>query len=123
MKAALLVMVGGAAGALTRYLIYLLFQHLRGPSVVATFAINISGSFALGFLLAIVLGRIPVSPGLQLLLGFGFLSSYTTFSTLMWDAFHLAQGGSVTLAALNLSLSVVVGMASVTSGFLVGRSV
>jgi fluoride ion exporter CrcB/FEX len=43
---------------------------------------------------------------LQLLAGVSFLSSYTTFSTLMWDTFSLAQTGSVLMALLNLGASV-----------------
>ena len=95
MREALLVMAGGAGGALTRYLVHLVFLRLGAPGLAATLAVNISGSFALSFLLALALTRISSHGGLQLLFGVGFLSSYTTFSTLMWDTFHLAQDGSL----------------------------
>jgi fluoride exporter len=83
-KDALLVVAGGAAGALFRYFMHLMFLRFHGSSLAATL------SFALGFLLSLALARASFPPGLQLLAGVGFLSSYTTFSTLMWDTFHLA---------------------------------
>jgi fluoride ion exporter CrcB/FEX len=49
-KEALLVAAGGAAGALFRYFIHLLFLRFHGSSLAATLVVNISGSFALGFL-------------------------------------------------------------------------
>jgi fluoride ion exporter CrcB/FEX len=50
------------------------------------------------------------------------LSSYTTFSALMWDTFSLAQTGSVLMALLNLGASFAIGLAAVGLGFLVGRA-
>jgi fluoride exporter len=121
-KEALLVAVGGAAGALFRYFILLLFLRFHGSSLAAILVVNISGSFALGFLLSLALTRTTFPPSLQLLAGVGFLSSYTTFSTLMWDTFSLAQTGSVLMALLNLGASFAIGLAAVGLGFLVGRA-
>jgi CrcB protein len=121
-KEALLVAVGGAAGALFCYFILLLFLRFHGSSLAAILVVNISGSFALGFLLSLALTRTTFPPSLQLLAGVGFLSSYTTFSTLMWDTFSLAQTGSVLMALLNLGASFAIGLAAVGFGFLVGRA-
>lgn len=120
MKETLLVMIGGAGGAFIRYLTHILIYRLHGPSIVATFAVNISGSFVLGFVFAYFLPRTSWPAGLQLFVGFGLLSSYTTFSTLMWDSFQLVQNGSLLSAWLNLSANFAVGLASVALGFLAG---
>ena len=121
MKEAGLVMVGGAGGALARYLVHLLALRLGGSGLGAIFAVNVSGSLALGFLLAFALSRGSFPAGLQLLIGVGFLSSYTTFSTFMWDSFRLTQSGSLLTALLNISGSLAAGLNAVALGFLAGR--
>lgn len=125
MREVLLVMAGGAGGAMTRYLVHLMFLRLGASGLAATLAVNVSGSFVLSFLLALSLTRISSHAGLQLqlLFGVGFLSSYTTFSTLMWDTFRLAQEGSLPLGLLNLVASLVIGLTSAALGFLIGRLV
>jgi CrcB protein len=121
-KEALLVATGGAAGALFRYSIHLLFLRFHGSSLTATLVVNVSGSFALGFLLSLALSRTTFPLGLQLLAGVGFLSSYTTFAILMWDTFYLAQTGTPLVAVLNLGASFTFGLVAVGLGFLVGRA-
>src|SRR5687768_5795131 len=80
----------------------LLFLRFHVTSQAAIWVVNVSGSFALGLLLSLALSRTAIPPSMQLLAGVGFLGSYTTFSTLMWDTFSLAQTGSVLMAFLNL---------------------
>ena len=121
MKEAGLVMLGGAGGALARYALQLIALRLGFSSQIGILAVNVSGSFALGLLLSLWLAKTSYPPGLQLLLAVSFLGSFTTFSTLMWDSFRLAQNDSVLMALLNLSGSVAAGLAAVALGFLAGR--
>ena len=121
MKEAGLVMLGGAGGALARYSLQLIALRLGFSSQIGILAVNVSGSFALGLLLSLWLAKTSYPPGLQLLLAVGFLGSFTTFSTLMWESFRLAQNDSVLMALLNLSGSVAAGLAAVALGFLAGR--
>ena len=114
-------MLGGAGGALARYMLQLLALRIGWSSQVAILAVNVSGSFALGLLLALWMTKSEYPPGLQLLLAVGFLGSYTTFSALMWDSFRLAQGDSVLMALLNISGSVAAGLGAIALGFLAGR--
>ena len=124
MRAVLLVMAGGAAGALARYAAGLLFSQLRISAVWATLAVNVSGSFALGFLLALLISRASSTNGaLQLVAGVGFLGSFTTFSTVMGDTVFLAQQGSLGMAAFNLGASLALGVAAAALGFYAGRLV
>jgi|TARA_B100000745_G_scaffold70604_1_gene42202 CrcB protein len=120
-KEAGLVMLGGAGGALARYALQLIALRLGFSSQIGILAVNVSGSFALGLLLSLWLAKTSYPPGLQLLLAVGFLGSFTTFSTLMWESFRLAQNDSVLMALLNLSGSVAAGLAAVALGFLAGR--
>ena len=121
MKEAGLVMLGGAGGALARYALQLIALRLGFSSQIGILAVNVSGSFALGLLLSLWLAKTSYPPELQLLLAGGFLGSFTTFSTLMWASFRLAQNDSVLMALLNLSGSVAAGLAAVALGFLAGR--
>ena len=121
MKEAGFVMLGGAGGALARYALQLIALRLGFSSQIGILAVNVSGSFALGLLLSLWLAKTSYPPGLQLLLAVGFLGSFTTFSTLMWESFRLAQNDSVLMALLNLSGSVAAGLAAVALGFLAGR--
>jgi len=122
-RAVLLVMAGGAAGALARYAVGLLFSQLRISAVWATLAVNVSGSFALGFLLALLVSRSSTNGALQLVAGVGFLGSFTTFSTVMGDTVFLVQRGSLGMAAFNLGASLALGLAAAALGFWAGRLV
>ena len=88
MKEALLVATGGAAGALFRYFMVLLFARFHVSSLFAVWVVNVSGSFALGLLLSLALSRTTIPPSLQLLAGVGFLGSYTT---IMITSFPITQ--------------------------------
>jgi fluoride exporter len=82
------VAVGGAFGAVARYLLYLsplanIFPNFPFP----TFFINITGSIIIGF----VLVKFEANETLRLLLVSGFLGAYTTFSTFEFEAFQLTQ--------------------------------
>ena len=123
MRAVLLVMAGGAAGALARYTVGLLFSQLRISPVWATLAVNVSGSFALGFLLALLVSRSSTSGALQLVAGVGFLGSFTTFSTVMGDTVFLVHERLVRMAVVNLGASLALGLAAAAMGFYAGRLV
>ena len=115
------MMLGGASGALTRYMLQQLALCIGLTGQIGLLTVNVSGSFALGLLLSFWLTRTSYPTGLQLLLAVGFISSYTTFATLMWDSFRLAQNGSVLMALLNLFGSLAAGLGAVALGFLAGR--
>ena len=123
MKEVLLVMGGGAGGALARYGINMLFAELKWSHIGATMTANIVGSFALGILFAMALNRTNFSGDVLLLVSVGFLGSFTTFSTLMWATFDLARDGSVSTAVMNVGVSLAAGLAAVGLGYVVGRQI
>jgi CrcB protein len=86
----------------------------------ATVAINISGSFLIGFL-TVALARWMPHPNLRLMLITGFLGGYTTFSTFENDALTLWDRGEGILMAVNLIGSVAVGFAAVVLGTALAR--
>lgn len=106
----------GGLGALARLWLDAAVQRRhRGELPLGTLTVNLVGSFAVG-----VLAGVPVGAGALFLVGTAALGSFTTFSTWMLETERLAEEGSLTLAALNLALSVVAGLAAAGAGWLVG---
>lgn len=120
----ILVALGGAAGSLLRYGIGRLAIHYWGPgTVVGTFIVNITGSFALGFFLGWALQRNDLPAEVRAMVAIGLLGGYTTFSTLSYDAVRLLESGEVMRAAVNIGGNLVIGLAAAWLGIVAGRAV
>ena len=118
----LLIAVGGAAGAVSRYALQVWVDGLAGGRLPwGTFAVNISGSFLLGVVFALAIDRAVISPEVRVPLMIGFIGSYTTFSTLMLESWRLVEEGDLFFALANLAGSVVVGMVALVAGLALGR--
>lgn len=119
----LLVGAGGFLGANARLLVARVVAttiDTRFP--LGTFVINVSGSFLLGVLGAVVAGKIvPESDALRLALGVGFLGAFTTFSTFEFETHALLEDGLGWVAMLNAAGSVVAGLLAVRAGIVLGR--
>ncbi|MFE0751578.1 fluoride efflux transporter CrcB [Gordonia sp. NPDC058843] len=96
---ALAVMLAGALGAVTRFVVDGAVRH-RWPTTTpwGTLAINVSGSALLGVLAGLVVFH-GASHDWQLIVGTGFCGGYTTFSTASFEAVRLAQRGDGIRAA------------------------
>lgn len=112
-----LVGLGGFVGAILRYLIYLLSKQVLGlPSFSATLAVNVTGCFCIGALMA-WLGKNNVSHQLFLLLGTGALGSFTTFSAFGLDTFNLYQQSGMAFALINVFANLILGIGAVFIAF------
>ena len=112
----LVVAVGGAAGALSRYWAVGWVQALAGIGFPwGTLAVNAAGSLALGFTL-VWLQSIAPSPGLRDLIAVGFLGSFTTFSTFSWETLALIREGAWARAGTYALGSVVVCVLACAAG-------
>jgi CrcB protein len=116
----LYVALGGASGAVARYLINIspLGSYLQ-PFPFHTFIINITGSFLIGFLTA----KLEMNEAMKLLLLTGFLGAYTTFSTFELETFDLMRERNLLTATLYVGLSFAVGFIGVALGVWLGRKV
>lgn len=120
----LMVGIGGFLGSIARYAVGSYVGSRFGSRFpYGTFLINISGSFIIGMLIAVLEARTALSPNWRYLLPIGFVGAYTTFSTFEYETFRIMQDGDVLVAALNIVLSVAVGFAAVWSGITAGRAV
>jgi CrcB protein len=113
----LAVAAGGALGAAARYFIGgTVLSRVPTDFPLATFVINVTGSFVLGFFLTIAAERMLFGPHFRLAIAVGFIGAYTTFSTFEYETLRLAEERGMMLALLNVILSVVVGFVAVWGG-------
>lgn len=116
MKSFGLVVVGGTLGTLGRFLVGEI--PYDGLFPLATFAVNVVGSFALGALLAVVLRRGAESA--RLLVGTGFLGGFTTYSALAVETDALLRGDHVALGIVYALGSVLAGLGAALAGVALG---
>ncbi|WP_406833049.1 CrcB family protein [Pedococcus sp. KACC 23699] len=115
------VALGGAVGSLGRYAVGLALPHVTGDFPWATFLVNVTGSLAMGLLVAWVLTMVDPHPWLRPFLGVGVLGGWTTFSSLALDVHALSGAGRNGLALTYLVASFVVGLVAVGLGLGLGQ--
>jgi fluoride exporter len=112
----------GAAGALARYGLDRLIEHnVLAVFPWSTFVINMSGCFAAGAAVAVLVDRNELPSWVRTGVVVGFLGAYTTFSTFAQETHDLLSEGHSALAVANAAASVVVGVTAVVAGIAVGR--
>ncbi len=103
------VAIGGAAGAVLRWLMAGSVQRLAGGAFPwGTLAVNALGSFLLGFLFVWLIERSTASELVRLALTVGLLGAFTTFSTYSLESIRLLQEGALGMAAANVIGQVVI---------------
>jgi len=113
----LAIAIGGALGAVSRYLIIGLVTDWLGKNFpYGTLAVNVIGSFFIGILYVIVVQKMHVSPELKSIMVVGFLGAFTTFSTFSLEAFNFINEGLVLNAITYILSSVILCIISVWAG-------
>jgi CrcB protein len=112
---------GGALGAPARYEVARLIHVAKDTFPWATFWTNVSGSFALGFFLILVIERFPPTRYLRPFFAIGFLGAFTTFSTFAVETDLLIKDGHALLGTVYAVASLTVGFAAVWLGILCAR--
>jgi CrcB protein len=110
------VAIVGGAGAIARFVVdRQVGRRLGGAFPYGTLVVNLSGSFLLGLVAGLAL-----STEAALIIGTATIGSYTTFSTWMFETDRLAESGALRAAAVNLAVSIVLGVALAALGRTVG---
>ena len=114
----LIIGLGGFFGAISRYYVAGWVQDLS-QSVhfpYGTLAVNVIGSFLLGFLVRYAFVHNSFSPEVRMLIFIGFLGAFTTFSTFSNETFNLFADGATVAALSNIAANLLLGLAAVWIG-------
>jgi fluoride exporter len=116
----LFVGFGGAIGAVLRYQIGIWITKMKRKTAfpIATFIVNLLGSFGLGLLFALHEQEL-INNWLWSFLGVGFFGAFTTFSTFSYEIIKLISEGKQALGIIYLLLSVVIGITFASIGICV----
>lgn len=119
-----LVALGGALGAVCRYLAGNMVSKALGSALPwGTFLINLGGCFAMGLLMTLITERALLGAAWRLFLCVGLLGGFTTFSSFGYEALMLLAEGNI-LAALGYGCgSVILGLAAAGVGVLTARAI
>ena len=118
----LIVGLAGFAGAVLRFGLNIASAKMApGRPWLGTFAINITGSFALGWFLTALGPRLGPAHPARLAIAVGFLGAYTTFSTFTLEADAMLRRGDYLTFAGYVIGSVALGLAACALGVAAGR--
>lgn len=106
------VAVGGAFGAICRYLISII---ITTAFPIATLTINVIGSLLIGFFMGLSCKGI-ISPEIKQLLAVGFCGGFTTFSTFTNESLNMIKAGDMLMSAIYIGSSVTLGILAVWLG-------
>lgn len=120
------VAIGSALGGMARYGVGVLTAQWWGSGFPwGTLLINITGSFVITFFgtLTVVAGPFPASPELRTFVLVGLCGGYTTFSSFSQQTLELARGDAWGSAIAYVLLSVLLGLAAATAGWLLATRI
>lgn len=109
----LYVALGGALGAVLRYLISLL--PFKGDFPLLTLLTNLLGALIIGFIVGVADNK-NVGPNTMLFLKTGFCGGFTTFSTFSLETFNLFEKKKYGMGSVYAGLSLVLCIAGVLIG-------
>ena len=113
----LIVGIGGAIGAILRYVISDIIPSEEFP--YGTISVNLLGSLILGFMFGAIAADALISQDNLLLFGTGLLGAFTTMSTFAIETVNLSENEiSTTFLYVILTISGSIGLA--WSGYRVG---
>ena len=121
----LLVSFGAVFGANARFIIYQKLKERNINKYLIILSINTCSCFLLGFFLSILPKTEFFYFSYQLVLFFliGFLGSLSTFSTFVYDLFHLIQKFKFIQALKLFALSLSLGIIALLLGFLFATNI
>ncbi len=123
MNSYLLVLTGGAAGALLRFQLSRMLPDPATGWPWATFIANVGGGLAMGLLAGWLLRQGEAGEPIRLLIGVGLLGGFTTFSAFSLEMGAMIGRGQLALAAGYGFASICLALAALFCGLALGRAV
>jgi fluoride exporter len=119
----LAISVAAIVGANLRYLLSRLAMRELGPIFpYGTLAINIIGSFIVGFFVIWSSERVLIDPRWRLLVVVGFCGSFTTFSSYAFETISFFEQGQYGLMLTNFLTNNLLCMIGVLAGIALARA-
>ena len=122
----LLVGMGGSLGAMLRFGISTMMKAwLPGYMGAGTLIVNVVGSLAIGYVLGAPHDSKSVAESTRLFVVVGVLGGLTTFSSLAYETFFIANnpGGGIAISLGHMTANVMLGLAAVWFGAYLARAV
>ena len=114
------IAIGGAIGAVLRYLLSTFVLRTSGSLFpVGTFVVNVIGCVVFGAIVGAAQHRFVLTPEARLFLLVGVLGGFTTFSSYAYESFTLTQDGQFLAAAVNIVGQVVAGLVGLWVGYVI----
>lgn len=122
MRNYLMIGIGGFCGAILRYGIKAMELPVASTGFpINTLIINILGSFILGLVIAGAAEVFNLKEAEKLGIMTGFIGAFTTFSSISKELTMLLEQGRAAVAAVYISLSVLLGLGAVYAGVKLGE--
>ena len=122
MQKYLWIAAGGALGSIARYWIGSEVGSRMGVKFpYGTMIVNITACVAIGFSMSFFSRRADLSPAWRYFIPIGFIGAYSTFSTYEWETLSTLRSGAFFLAALYAVGSLILGLAAVWAGSMLGE--
>lgn len=120
----LAIAIGGALGAVARWLVSDGLQRWLGRGFPwGTLAVNVAGSFVLGLAVVLLIDRLALGPVWRAGILIGFVGAFTTFSTFAVETIELAGDGLTLRAGANVAASVLFCLVAAWAGMMLARNI
>lgn len=121
LKTCLLIFLAGGCGSFSRYLVCEVVGRIFGKSLpLGTLTVNILGCFFFGLVWELACVRFVISESTRVILCVGFMGGFTTFSSLIFDSWSLAQTRPLLMLG-NIIIQTVLGFAALYAGMQAAR--
>ena len=122
------IALGGAGGSLLRYTVGGWVQAWTQVSVhrvfpAGTLVVNVIGCLAIGILATLFSGPVMIRDEYRAGIIVGILGGFTTFSAFSWESNRLAADSEFAYAALNILLSVGLGLGATWGGMKIAQAI
>lgn len=115
---------GGFIGAVLRaYLNGVVSHKFPHDFPIGTLGVNLIGSFVMGVLISYFMYTTLFSVHMKSFLTTGILGALTTYSTFAIESFLLLQGGSISLAVMNMAFNMFGSILMAGSGYYIVQAI
>jgi fluoride exporter len=111
----------GAVGSVARYGAGLLGARLFGGIPAGTFAVNLIGSAAIGFVMSAFAARGALESPARVALTAGLLGGFTTYSAFCYETWVYVERGAYLAAATYIAVTLLACLLGCGIGFWLGR--